>query len=75
MFPCRKYRVVLDEITSGSPDLVQPIKMLANFLANPAARDDMVADLDAKVKQEMFILPPSRLLVIEENVREVLSEI
>jgi len=59
----RKYRVVLDEITSGSPDLVQPIKMLANFLANPAARDDMVADLDAKMSGNVDVSNYVLLLV------------
>eukprot|EP00088_Acartia_fossae_P007526 TRINITY_DN13541_c0_g1_i2.p1 TRINITY_DN13541_c0_g1~~TRINITY_DN13541_c0_g1_i2.p1 ORF type:complete len:315 (-),score=83.88 TRINITY_DN13541_c0_g1_i2:319-1221(-) len=44
-----KHRVVLDEISSSSPDLVQPLKMLATFLAYPAKRDDIVADLDNKM--------------------------
>lgn len=32
-----------------TPELVQPLKMLANFLAYPAKRDDVVADLDSKM--------------------------
>jgi len=59
----RKYRVVLDEITSGSPDLVQPIKLLANFLANPAAREEMVADLDAKMSGNVDVSNYVLLLV------------
>ena len=42
-------RVVLDEIKPSSPALVQPLALLANFLAFPARRDDIVADLDIKV--------------------------
>ena len=42
-------RVVLDEIKASSPALVQPLAMLANFLAFPVKRDDIVADLDTKV--------------------------
>jgi len=45
----RKYRVVLDEISSSSPDLVQPLKILASFLANPGKRDDIVAEMDTKM--------------------------
>lgn len=40
---------MLDEIKPSSPELVQPVKMLASFLANPDKRDDFVADLDNKM--------------------------
>ena len=46
----KKYRVVLDEISSSSPDLIQPLKTLATFLANPERRESMVVDLDNMVK-------------------------
>ena len=49
----KKFRVVLDEISPSSPELVQPLKMLANFLAYPAKRDDIVADLDSKVHGDL----------------------
>jgi len=42
----RKFRVVLDEISSSSPDLIQPLRMLAIFLSSPDKRDDIVANLD-----------------------------
>jgi len=45
----KKFRVVLDEIKASSPALVQPLAMLANFLAFPVKRDDIVADLDTKM--------------------------
>ena len=45
----KKYRVVLDEISSSSPDLVQPLKTLATFMANPDRRESMVVELDNTV--------------------------
>jgi len=51
----KKYRVVLDEITPSKPEQVQPLKILANFLAYPAKRDDIVADLDTKMSGNVDI--------------------
>jgi len=51
----KKYRVVLDEITPSKPEQVQPLKILANFLAYPAKRDDIVSDLDAKMSGNVDI--------------------
>jgi hypothetical protein len=45
----RKYRVVLDEINMSSSPLLQPLKLLANYLSQPAKRDAIVVDLDAQV--------------------------
>lgn len=53
----KKYRVVLDEISLSSPDLIQPLKLLANFLANPEKRDDLVTELDTKVGNFSSSLP------------------
>jgi Coatomer epsilon subunit len=33
-----KFRVVLDEISGASPDAVQPLKLLAEYLSRPSAR-------------------------------------
>ena len=33
-----KFRVVLDEISGGSADAVQPLKLLAEYLSKPSAR-------------------------------------
>lgn len=34
----RKYRVVLDEIHGASPSELRPLKLLADYLANPNKR-------------------------------------
>ena len=45
----RKYRVVLDDIKPSSPELLHPLRQLAQFLSTPSERDNIVADLDTKV--------------------------
>jgi len=45
----RKYRVVLEEVKSSSPALLKPLKQLAEFLAAPAKRDDIVTELDTEM--------------------------
>jgi hypothetical protein len=50
----RKYRVVLDEINMSSSPLLQPLKLLANYLSQPAKRDAIVVDLDAQVSHISF---------------------
>ena len=45
----RKYRVVLEEINMSSSALLQPLKMLANYLAQPGKREAIIADLDTQV--------------------------
>ena len=45
----RKYRVVLDDIKRSSPELLHPLRQLAQFLSTPSERDNIVADLDTKV--------------------------
>jgi len=42
----KKYRVVLEEVSSSSPELIQPLKTLATFLSNRDKRDAVVAELD-----------------------------
>jgi len=42
----KKYRVVLEEVSSSSPELIQPLKTLATFLSNRDKRDVVVAELD-----------------------------
>ncbi len=57
----RKYRVVLDEINMSSSPLLQPLKLLANYLSQPTKRDAIVVDLDAQVSHISFDLssPPT----------------
>jgi len=45
----RKYRVVMDDIKPSSPELLHPIRQLAQFLSNPGQRDSIVADFDTKM--------------------------
>jgi coatomer protein complex subunit epsilon len=45
----RKYRVVLDDIKQSSPELLHPLRQLAQFLSSPAQRDSIVADIDTKM--------------------------
>jgi len=46
----RKYRLVMDEIKPSFPDLLRPLKQLAEFLAAPPARrDEILLDLDTKM--------------------------
>lgn len=45
----RKYRVVLEEINMSSSALLQPLKMLANYLAQPGKREAIIADLDTQM--------------------------
>jgi hypothetical protein len=46
--------VVLDEINLSSSPLLQPLKLLANYLSQPAKRDAIVVDLDAQVSHISF---------------------
>lgn len=41
----RKFRVVLDEINNSSPPDLQPLKMLADYFANPCRIEAIVAEL------------------------------
>eukprot|EP00088_Acartia_fossae_P013563 TRINITY_DN1715_c0_g1_i1.p1 TRINITY_DN1715_c0_g1~~TRINITY_DN1715_c0_g1_i1.p1 ORF type:complete len:298 (-),score=88.51 TRINITY_DN1715_c0_g1_i1:285-1178(-) len=45
----RKYRVIMDDIKPSSPELLHPLRQLAQFLTNPGQRDAIVADLDTKM--------------------------
>ena len=44
----RKYRIVMDEIKPSSSPLLHPLKMLAEFLAAPAAKRESLV-LEASV--------------------------
>lgn len=60
----RKYRIVLDEIKPSSAPLLQPLKLLAEFLAAPAAkRESMVLELDGKLSGNVDVSNHVQLLV------------
>jgi coatomer protein complex subunit epsilon len=59
----RKYRVVLEEVTAGSPALLQPLKTLAQYLSSPAKRDSIVAELDTQMGGNVDVTNHVLLLV------------
>lgn len=59
----RKYRVVLEEVNSGSPALLLPLKTLAQFLSSPAKRDSIVAELDTQMGGNVDVTNHVLLLV------------
>jgi len=60
----RKYRVVLDDIRPGSPALLQPLKMLAEFLAsNNTRKEQIVLEVDSKVSGNVDVSNHVLLLV------------
>merc|ERR1712059_71785 len=59
----RKYRVVLEEVNSGSPALLLPLKTLAQFLSTPAKRDSIVAELDTQMGGNVDVTNHVLLLV------------
>ncbi|EZA57767.1 coatomer subunit epsilon [Ooceraea biroi] len=50
----RKFRVVLDEINNSSPLELQPLKILADYFANPHHRDAIVTELDKEASHPNF---------------------
>jgi len=60
----RKYRIVMDEIKPSSSPLLHPLKMLAEFLAAPAAkRESLVLEVDAKLSGNVDVSNHVQLLV------------
>jgi hypothetical protein len=63
--------VVLDEINMSSSPLLQPLKLLANYLLQPAKRDAIVVDLDAQVSHISlltFAIEQSEIYCIRQDV-------
>jgi len=60
----RKYRVVLEEISPQSSELLQPLKLLAQYLAAPTAkREALVLDVDTKMTGNVDVSNHVLLLV------------
>jgi coatomer protein complex subunit epsilon len=59
----RKYRVVLEEVNSSSPALLQPLKLLAQYLSNPSKRDSILTDLDSQMAGNVDVTNHVLLLV------------
>jgi coatomer protein complex subunit epsilon len=74
----RKFAVVLSEVTSSSPDELQAVRMLADYLANESRRDKILSDLDGKmagnfdVTNSMFLLMAATILFYENNTDSAL---
>ncbi|XP_074650759.1 coatomer subunit epsilon-like [Tubulanus polymorphus] len=49
----KKYGVVLDEISSGSPDELQAVQMFAYYLSDYSKRDSIIRDLDNKMSSSV----------------------
>uniref|UniRef100_A0A6M2DVT7 Coatomer subunit epsilon n=1 Tax=Xenopsylla cheopis TaxID=163159 RepID=A0A6M2DVT7_XENCH len=74
-----KYRVVLDEITSNSSPALQPLKLLAEYYAQPARRQEILAKLDEKITKggddivlESFLISAANIYYNENNMDAVL---
>jgi len=60
----RKYRIVMDEVKPSSSPLLHPLKMLAEFLAAPAAkRESLVLEVDGKLSGNVDVSNHVQLLV------------
>jgi len=60
----RKWRVVLEEVKPSSPALLQPLKLLAQFLSSPPSkRDALVLELDATMSGNVDVSNYVQLLV------------
>ena len=46
----------MDDIKPSSPELLHPIRQLAQFLSNPGQRDSIVADFDTKVASNIIFI-------------------
>ncbi|XP_017890467.1 coatomer subunit epsilon [Ceratina calcarata] len=73
----RKFRVVLDEINNSSPHSLQPLKMLADYFANPGRRDAIVSELRQATKHansdnHNFLIVAATIFYHEKNLDQAL---
>ncbi|XP_076243735.1 coatomer subunit epsilon [Calliopsis andreniformis] len=74
----RKFRVVLDEISSSSPVELQPLKILADYFANPGRREAIVAELQqainhANCDNQNFLITAATIYCHENNLEAALT--
>ncbi|XP_026463645.1 coatomer subunit epsilon-like [Ctenocephalides felis] len=74
-----KYRVVLDEITKSSSPALQPLKLLAEYYAQPSKRPEILSELDEKIAKggddatlESFLISAATIYYNENNMDAVL---
>lgn len=58
-----KFGVIRDEIHSGSPAVIQPLRKLADYLQNTGGRDALVAELEAEMSGNVDVTNTTLLLV------------
>lgn len=67
-----KFLVVLDEIHGASPEEVQPLKLLADYLAGKQKKEAVVAQVDqqisANASNETLILVAATIYMNENNL-------
>lgn len=67
-----KFRVVLDEISESSPEEIQPLRLLAEYLSSKAKRETILSQLDQKlsgnVENSTLILVAATIYVNENNL-------
>lgn len=51
----KNYRLVQNEITASSNPKLQPLKLLAQYLANPSAGQSIVATIEEKVSDYLLV--------------------
>ena len=74
----RKFRVALDEINGSSPSELQPLKMLADYFANPNRREAIVTDLQQSANRgnqdnPNFLIAAATIYCHENNLEAALT--
>lgn len=67
-----KYLVVLDEIKPNSPERLQPLKLLAEYLSAPSKRENVLSQLDQKLSNastdnDILVLVAAIIYMKEQN--------
>jgi len=69
----KKYGVVLDEIKSSGPPVLQAVRMLAEYLSNESQRDAVVKELDSQMSgnvdmsNDIYLLMAGSIYYHEQN--------
>lgn len=69
-----KFLVVLDEIKTSSPDKIQPLKLLAEYLHFKQKRESILAQIEQKlsgnanIDNDTFLIVAATIYIHEENL-------
>lgn len=72
----KQFRVVLDEITGSSPSELQPLKILAEYFANPGQREAIMTELQqnyANSDNQNFYIAAATMYCHENNLEAALA--